>query len=245
MSTTTTPAPAPAVAAYVAALTSDTPADAVAIYVAASSGDKARMRVAHQATVTDAMTKIDFDGDVPAQTARVQRMIAVATDQSAAVATKAPAPVDHDVAVAVFVAACSLAGATAAGRYEGDNDGVTIDVDRVAALVELAFAGTADDVPADVIDLAGTIADRIKVGRRTSAPGRDVAAHVYQALSSAPAGTALTVAQIRATATDECPNGAASDGAISARLFPRDGSACTIAGVVPVMVDGVKGARLA
>lgn len=240
MSTTITSA---AVAAYVAALDLGAYDDAVAAYVAASSGDKARMRVAHQAAVTRAMATVETPDDIAA----VKALMAVSTTQSEAVGTKAPVAVDPRVDTALAVAALIT---VAVDTFEA------LDDDAAEFVAELVAMGTGADVAAlldQVVDGPGITGDvrafasRVKVpaSRRNAAPGRDIAAHVFQVLSEAPDGAALTVAQIRAASSDEYPDGAVSDGAISARLFPRDGGDCTIAGVVPVMVNGVKGARLA
>lgn len=226
--------------AYRLALITGRYADAVAAYVAAAPADKTRMRAIHDAVLTDYMTS---DG-ATIETARLIK--AVAVDQSAAVAaasgTKAPA--DPRVDTAVTVAALIDRAVTTWDTMEGtDEDGLFVaDLVLLATGVDitlLSSEGTVD-VPADV----RTRAAGIKVpSRRNAAPGRDVAAHIYQALVKL--GRPATHAEIQKVSTDECPNGAASQGAIAVRLWPSDGKPMTVDGVVPCMVNGSKGARLA
>ncbi len=80
--------------------------------------------------------------------------------------------------------------------------------------------------------------------RRPAAGARgDIAAHIAEVFSSVGPGTFLTIAEISKHPTSAYPDGPPSRGAISARLFPRDGRASTVAGVVPDTARGVRGAR--
>lgn len=241
MSTTTTP-----VAAYVAALEALDADAATAVYVAASSGDKARIRVAHQEAVTRAMLAATGPDDI----ARVQAMIAYEAFRSEAVGTT-KAPADPREGIAVTVAALVTKALDSFADLSDD------DATYVADLVGLGTGVDVFRLFAEVADGPGiggdvrTVAARIKTpaGRGASAPGGDIAAHIYEALTQVPAGTTLTVAQIRAASTEAYPQGAPSGGAISARLYPVDADgkpkACTVDGVTPALVDGKKGARLA
>lgn len=218
---------------------------AIQTYVAASSGDKGRMRAYVTKVAQQVMLALDPSDE--AAVARVKALVAIQPAQSDAVGTATKAPADPRVDAAVTIAAL-IGRATMA---LGDLDGDLSDLAFVADLVTMATGVDPCDLFArvDAIGLptdVRTYADRIKVptGRRNAAPGGDIAAHIYEALTQAPEGTALTVAQIRAAETEAYPQGAPSGGAISARLFPRDGRDCTVDGVTPVMVNGVMGARL-
>jgi hypothetical protein len=70
---------------------------------------------------------------------------------------------------------------------------------------------------------------KIVGGTGTKAPRGSVQAYVDDAFVDVEPGTFLTCGEIARAA------GAPSDGAIAARLFPRDGSACTLTGVEPRM----------
>ncbi|MBT0995529.1 DUF262 domain-containing protein [Cellulomonas sp. DKR-3] len=71
----------------------------------------------------------------------------------------------------------------------------------------------------------------------------DIAAHIAEAFAGLEAGAFLTISQIRRHRSRAYPDGPPSAGAISARLFPRDGRPTTIEGVVPDFDNGVRGAR--
>ena len=79
-------------------------------------------------------------------------------------------------------------------------------------------------------------------GRETGARG-DIAAHIVEAFADVAPGTFMTIAQISKQSTSAYPDGPPSRGAISARLFPRDGRRSTVVGVVPDTERGVRGAR--
>jgi hypothetical protein len=70
---------------------------------------------------------------------------------------------------------------------------------------------------------------------------RDVAKHIQSAFADVAEGTFLAVAEIRNHKSEEYGNDAPSAGAISARLFPRNGKV-TIEGVEPATQNGKKGA---
>lgn len=61
---------------------------------------------------------------------------------------------------------------------------------------------------------------------------RNIATHIYEAFEGQPSGTFLTVAEIRSHRSNEYGDSPPSPGAISARLFPKNGK-CTLEGVVP------------
>lgn len=73
---------------------------------------------------------------------------------------------------------------------------------------------------------------------------RDVGKHILNAFEGVESGTFLTVAQIRATKSEEYGDALPSAGAISARLFPQgDGTKCTVEGITPGQNEkGNKGA---
>lgn len=73
---------------------------------------------------------------------------------------------------------------------------------------------------------------------------RDVGKHITEAFSKVESGVFLTVAQIRASKSEEYGDSLPSAGAISARLFPQgDGTKCTVEGITPGQNEkGNKGA---
>jgi len=82
-----------------------------------------------------------------------------------------------------------------------------------------------------------------------SGPRGDIAKHVSSAFADQESGAFLTIAEIAKHQSPEYPSAPPSQGAVSARLFPKSGK-CTIEGVEPVekgAVDGKnpKGARKA
>lgn len=73
-------------------------------------------------------------------------------------------------------------------------------------------------------------------------PRRNVAAHILNAFADKPSGTFMSVAEIRATKSEEYGDDAPSAGAISARLFPKSGKV-SVEGIIPGENDkGVNGA---
>lgn len=98
------------------------------------------------------------------------------------------------------------------------------DAPEVSALVRSAFK------------LSAGKAAKVRTGGGSSGPTGDVAKHVIEAFAEHPSGHELKVSQIANFKSSEYPNGNASQGAISARLFPPSGK-CTIEGVIPVDRD--------
>lgn len=118
---------------------------------------------------------------------------------------------------------------------------------RTAALLTRAAAGIAQtygfDFETAVSDYVVTEGDSAVIERLskiqgqhgTKAPKGSVQAYVDEAFADVTPGTFLTVGEI--TKASSAP----SAGAIAARLFPRDGSACTLEGVTPqAEADGSK-----
>jgi hypothetical protein len=76
-------------------------------------------------------------------------------------------------------------------------------------------------------------------------PRRNVAAHILNAFADKASGTFLSVAEIRATKSEEYGDDAPSAGAISARLFPKSGKV-SVEGIIPGENEkGVNGATKA
>lgn len=67
-----------------------------------------------------------------------------------------------------------------------------------------------------------------------SGPRGDIAKHIIEAFSAEESGKTLKVSEVANFKSSEYPTGNASQGAISARLFPSGGGTCTIEGVVPI-----------
>ena len=76
--------------------------------------------------------------------------------------------------------------------------------------------------------------------RATSGGRRDIAKHIGEAFEQLPAGSFLTISQIRAHRSLEYGGSTPSAGAISFRLFPPNGQV-TLTGVAPAERDGVRG----
>lgn len=75
---------------------------------------------------------------------------------------------------------------------------------------------------------------------------RNIAKHIQAAFEDKKSGDFLTVAQIRAHKSEEYGDDLPSAGAISIRLFPKNGGKCSVEGVIPDSDDsGHKGARKA
>jgi hypothetical protein len=75
-----------------------------------------------------------------------------------------------------------------------------------------------------------------------SSSRRDIGRHIEHVFKDLQPGEFLTVAQIRRIPSPEYTDAAPSPGAISARLFPSNGGATTIPGVVADSRNGVRGA---
>ena len=83
--------------------------------------------------------------------------------------------------------------------------------------------------------------------RRATASGtgrRDIGQHIVSVFSELDSGEFLTIREICRTPSEQYPaNDPPSDGAISIRLFPKDGKPPTVPGVEGVIVGGRRGAR--
>ena len=73
-------------------------------------------------------------------------------------------------------------------------------------------------------------------------PRRSVKAHIVEAFASKPSGTFMRVLEISNTKTSVYGDDSPSSGAVSAALFPPNGSTPTLEGVQPSIQNGVKGA---
>jgi len=116
---------------------------------------------------------------------------------------------------------------------------------RTAALLRIAAARIAQTFDFDLESVAYVVTEsdeavierlsKIQGQHGTKAPKGSVQAYVDEAFSTVTPGTFLTVGEI--TKMSSAP----SAGAIAARLFPRDGSDCTLEGVAPqANADGTK-----
>lgn len=70
-----------------------------------------------------------------------------------------------------------------------------------------------------------------------SGPRADIGKHIIEAFAEHPSGHTLKVSEIANFKSSEYPNGNASQGAVSARLFPKSGK-CTVEGIEPIEKDG-------
>jgi hypothetical protein len=108
-------------------------------------------------------------------------------------------------------------------------------------------------MPTDAQRLLVTEADRDLRPQREEAPAakkpvpagevirRDIGKHVQYVFAALPAGTFLTINEIRKIGSPEYGDSAPSAGAISARLFPASGI-MTIPGIMAEMRNGIRGA---
>lgn len=141
------------------------------------------------------------------------------------------------------------------GVDENWEDKVTGDLDKAQALLDFHSTEQAEDAPEPeaspveraAVKLASGRGPR-KAGRPSGAPyqgtRRDVAAHITNAFANHPSGTFLSIAQIKATPSEEYGSDSPSAGAISARLFPKAGpDKMSVPGVVAAQEDGKNGAR--
>lgn len=200
-------------------------------YRNATAGEKTKIRNAVTAAMGDAVRAMDID------TARLWS----AVGDALAAARPAPVAVDMNRVIADRIIALRYAahrltmGDVTPDGIESDS----VDYDAVRAMIaEFESAGDPDAVSNDV----ATAGDRIATTKITRSTVRgSIESHIESAFAELPVGSELTVAQIRTR------SGAASDGAIAARVWPRNGKESTLdftaLGVEPCMIDGVRGMR--
>lgn len=237
---TETPAPTgPYFAIGTLVITAD-PESAVETYVAATTGEKTKIRNGIVTAMQTAVVGADF------ATAQAWAAVSKAIDENA---TKKATPVtDYNQVVADRVVAFLYA----AHRIQmGDKlpEGITddqIDLDKVNALVQAYLDAGDRDAVSNEVAAAGTKLATTKITR--SVVRGSVEAHIETAFSGLPVGTELTVAQVRTR------SGAASDGAIAARVWPvsRKNGVVTptestldfhALGVETCTIDGTRGLR--
>lgn len=207
----------------------------IAAYAAASVGDKTKARNA----VTAGMGAAVMAADLPA----AQLWMAAQTALASVSAAKAAPEVDYTQVV--IDRAIGLAYAAKRLGY-GDLTPEGIDADKIDnTRVEAAFREYLTGDMDKVTDAQAKIADAAAKAKITRSVKRgSVEAHIEAAFAGTSVGTRLTVAQIRTA------SGAASDGAIAARVWPVDAktkvakeSSLDFAamGVRPCLIDGVRG----
>lgn len=113
----------------------------------------------------------------------------------------------------------------------------TVPTDLTHEWAESDFVGgfvTLPDVEADAENATKIASQKLT---RTDAR-RSIDGAVERAFEGLDSGSFLTVAEIRTRSLVGGPEGyVPSDGAIAARLFPRNGGDCTLVGVVPTEAD--------
>lgn len=210
----------------------------VAEYASADRSGKAKIRKAVNDAMLEAVTKLDVTS------AAYHKSV---LDRLVTVATKSSVPVDPRTALVIRIAALRAA---ADGLESGAFVPATTGDESPINVADLSLSDyvMTDADKAVVTDYAGRIGRErlVRTGRRNS-----LTDHIADAVRALGAdGSVVTVRAIATFKSDSLPDGAPSDGAIAARLFPmRDGkaSACTVPGIVPVdAVPGVhpRGARL-
>lgn len=131
---------------------------------------------------------------------------------------------------------------------------ITGDEAKAQALLEFLSTEQADDATEPEASQVERAAVKYATGRGPRKAGRpsgtpyqgtrrDVAAHITNAFADKPSGTFLSIAEIKATPSQEYGSDSPSSGAISARLFPRGGAAMSVPGVEAANEGGKNGAR--
>ncbi|MFC9519175.1 DUF262 domain-containing protein [Nocardiaceae bacterium NPDC056970] len=93
-------------------------------------------------------------------------------------------------------------------------------------------------------DRAPTSAPQRQLPTPTASTRRDIGQHIINAFDDLEGDDFLTIGEIRKIPSLQYPaNDLPSAGAISARLFPGNGSPTTVPGVIGAIVDGRRGAR--
>jgi len=181
------------------------PESAVEAYGNASTGVKTKIRNA----VTQAMKEAIGNMDLPT----AQLWVAV-TNAIEAQATKKATPVtDWNATLADRIIALRYAAhRLTMGDLVPEGFGGEVDLAKVNELVDAYLAQADMDAVSNEVAEAGNKIARTKITR--SVVRGSVEAHLETAFAELPVGSKLTVAMIRTR------SGAASDGAIAARLWP-------------------------
>lgn len=181
------------------------PESAVEAYGNASTGVKTKIRNAVTSAMKDAIGNMDLP--------TAQLWVAV-TNAIEAQATKKATPVtDWNRTMADRILALRYAAhRLEMGDVTPDGFGGEVDLDAVRAMIdEFNNQGDPDAVSNEVAEAGNKLAGT-KITR--SVVRGSVEAHLETAFAELPVGSKLTVAQVRTR------SGAASDGAIAARLWP-------------------------
>ena len=198
---------------------------AVAAYTDATPGEKSKIRNAVQSAMMAAVRAMDLEL-ATAWTNVSDALVAARTVRT---------EIDFNVVIAGRVRALRLAASMIeSGHTVPDGiDRDMIDLDAVRTMIESADADT-PEIKSAAEKIAGT-----KITRSTVRGS--IEDHLETAFADLDSGTELTVAQIRTR------SGAASDGAIAARVWPRGGKESTLdftaMGIEPCMINGVRGLR--
>lgn len=195
----------------------------------------------------------------------IQDAVATAPAAKAGGSTRTPAtPVSETELFVAKVTALQLAISLVQDNVP---EGVATDwEDKVDELIAASEADvealytftTSDDAEGDAPETSAVVKQAVKLavargpkkatgkvaatGERYQGTRRDVAVHILNAFADKPAGTFLTVAEIKATPSEEYGTDSPSPGAISARLFPKSGK-LSVEGIQPGQNDkGVNGA---
>jgi len=219
---------------------------------------KNRAKAFLQAGVKDGMEKMNL------QLARAYMQLSDALMTPAAKKSAESTPTDPTEAFTQKVAALRVAEQLVTSQVP---EGVAEDwADKTSALVSeslsaaqnyLAWVNSTAEDKGEEPEVSAVVRAAVKLsqgkaGRITRAssgggssyegPRRSIAAHIENAFAGVEPGTFLTIAQIRATKSEEYGDELPSAGAISARLFPPSGK-CTVEGIEPgTSAEGNKGA---
>jgi hypothetical protein len=130
----------------------------------------------------------------------------------------------------------------ARGRYLADLARSAWPRPEVVAHGEGAVNERERDLRPESASDSGTRARTTGPSRGDGGGRRDIARHIASSFADLPAGTFLTISEIRQHPSPEYGGTMPSAGAISARLFPANGQ-MTLVGVLPDRENGVRGAR--
>jgi hypothetical protein len=178
---------------------------AVEAYGNASTGVKTKIRNAVTSAMKDAIGAMDLP--------TAQLWVAVTNAIEAQAAKKATPVTDWNQTLADRIIALRYAAhRLTMGDVTPEGFGGEVDLAKVNELVDAYLAQGDLDAVSNEVGEAGTKIARAKITR--SVVRGSVEAHLETAFAELPVGSKLTVAQIRTR------SGAASDGAIAARLWP-------------------------
>ena len=229
--------------------------------------DGAKAKNAAKTALNEGMKAAMEARDLPSATAWFQLSNSLTAVKSAAKAERVPT--DPTEAFVQRIVGLRLATDLAKGNVpEGVTEDWTTKANELysasveAAQASLAWANRApveegvEDVPEPEASPFVKAAVKLsqgksgKVGGKATTKGtgtpflgvrRDISKHVAEAFADKDFGDFLTISEIKNSRSEEYGDNPPSAGAISARLFPKQGAKCTLTGVTPATSKDGKG----